>query len=367
MNLKRFYIILIAALFSGNVSSQILSPVKENLFFETNFGYGTLLPHHNSISYFVEDRINTIDIKLSKATHGNKYWNQLYRYPYYGLGFYRSNLSNDEIYGYVNALYTYLKVPFIGKSNGLNLSYQMAFGMSYLTKHFDIKDNYENLAIGSNLNIYLDLSLQSSIPVSKKIALTNSLRFTHFSNGRIQSPNKGLNLLTASAGLIYQLNSSLTERTITPPLEIKNKNEYTVVYAGGQKTLSRFDGKNYYASSIIFDYYRNYSLKGRWSAGCDFFYDESNKVLTGNTEKSELLNPDLYQFGLHLGHDLTFDKLSIVVNLGGYIYAPVEVLAPIYKRIGLRYRFKNKLVANLTLKTHWAKASFVEWGVGYVF
>jgi hypothetical protein len=60
-------------------------------------------------------------------------------------------------------------------------------------------------------------------------------------------------------------------------------------------------------------------------------------------------------------------RLALVVNIGGYIYAPVEVLAPIYSRIGLRYRIKDKFLTNFTLKSHWAKASYFEWGIGYVF
>jgi hypothetical protein len=35
--------------------------------------------------------------------------------------------------------------------------------------------------------------------------------------------------------------------------------------------------------------------------------------------------------------------------------------------VGMRYRFDNGLLLNLVLKSHWAKADYVEWGVGYTF
>lgn len=364
---KRIFILIIVTFASLKVNAQFSETLGKGLHIETDYGYGFVMPHHKSIAYFLEDHIRTFDVKITKATYGNKYWNQLFRYPYYGLGFYRSNLGNDDVFGFANALYAYVKVPIIGSSNKINLSYQMSMGASYLTKHFDIKDNYQNLAIGSHLNIYIGLSLQSSIPLSKRLALTNGIRVSHFSNGRMKSPNKGLNVLTGSVGLIYNINNTNQAKILMKLPDIKNKNEYSVIYAAGIKTISRYEEGNYYASSLIFDYNRNYSLKARWCAGVDLFFDESNTQYSNNTEKSNFLNSDLYQFGIHGGHDLVFGNFSVIVNIGAYIYTPVEVLAPVYSRIGIRYRIKNKIITNLTLKTHWAKASFIEWGIGYVF
>jgi hypothetical protein len=38
-----------------------------------------------------------------------------------------------------------------------------------------------------------------------------------------------------------------------------------------------------------------------------------------------------------------------------------------YNRFGLRYRINSNWFAQLTLKTHFAKADFGEWGFGYAF
>lgn len=351
---------------SSHINAQNSNLFFKNLNVETDYGYGTMLPHHNSIAYFLKDRINTFDIKINKTTYGNKYWNQLYRYPVYGIGYYRSNLGNDDVFGYANGFYSFLKAPLLGQTNKLNLSYQIAFGLSYITEIFDIETNYQNLAISSHLNIFLDFSLHSNIPITKRLSLTNNIRFTHFSNGKIKSPNKGLNLLTGSIGLNYQLSKEVNTITKIKLPEIDKKNEFTLIYAAGIKTISRYNPENYFASSFIFDFNRNHSLKGSWSLGADIFYDGSNKEIALKEEgKTTSLDP--YQLGAHAGHDLKLGRLSVVLNLGGYIYAPVEQLAPIYSRIGLRYRIKNKFIANLTLKSHWAKASFVEWGFGYAF
>ncbi|MDA3953663.1 MAG: acyloxyacyl hydrolase [Bacteroidales bacterium] len=365
MLVKRFIVIIIAFIFPFFINGQSSESIKKGLGIETNLGYGFIMPHHKSIEYLLEDHVSTFDIKLTKLTFGNKYWNQLFRYPYYGVGFYRSNLGNDDVFGYANALYVFAKAPIIGASNKAHLSWQFAFGASYLTKHFDIIDNPQNLAIASHLNMFLDFSLQSSIPLSKKLLLTNGVRFTHFSNGKVESPNKGLNAVSGSVGILYHINER-PKPILTELPQIKNRDEYTVIYAGGIKTLSHYESGYFYASSLIFDYNRNYSLKRRWSIGTDIFFDATNIQYSTNTEKADIINTDLYQIGIHAGHEMIMDQLSLVINIGGYIYAPVEVLAPIYSRIGLRYRINNKIITNFTLKSHYAKASFLEWGIGYV-
>lgn len=366
MKLKRYIILFIVLLVSYHAKSQLFSHALSDGFgIETDLGYGFIMPHHKSIEYTLEDHIRTFDIKITKPTYGKQYWNQLYKYPYYGLGYYRSNLGNNEVYGYANALYTYIKAPIFGKSNSANLSWQIAFGVSYLTKRFSIESNPQNLAIGSKFNIYLDFSLQSRIPITKKLSLMNSVRFTHMSNGKITSPNKGLNILSGSVGLFYELNIPPEVNQVELP-EIKEKNEYSLIYAGGIKTKSRYEPGYYYASSLIFDFNRNYSLKGRWNIGTDIFFDGTNRQFSDQNDKADIINTDLYQIGLHAGHDIVLGNISMIINVGGYIYTPVEVLAPIYSRIGLRYRFNN-FILNYTLKSHWAKASFIEWGVGYVF
>ncbi len=363
---KRFFIFIIIFLGTFPCPAQLLISEKPGLGVEVDYGYGFIMPHHKSIEYFVEKHIQTLDIKLNYTSYGKKYWNQLFRYPQYGVGFYRANLGNNDVYGFVNALYSYVKVPVLGNPENANLSYQIGFGASYLTEHFDIENNPQNLAIGSNLNIYVDFSLHSNIPLSKKLFLTNNIRFTHSSNGKIKSPNKGLNVVSGSLGLLYQFNNPPEKIVIELP-EIENKNEYSVIYAGGIKTKSRYETGYYYASSLMFDYYHNYSLKRRWGVGTDLFYDETKREYSDKNNSSNMINTDLYQVGLHIGHEMVMGHLALIINVGGYIYAPVEEEAPFYSRIGLRYRFADQYIANLTLKSHWAIASFIEWGVGYSF
>jgi hypothetical protein len=56
-----------------------------------------------------------------------------------------------------------------------------------------------------------------------------------------------------------------------------------------------------------------------------------------------------------------------VLGMGAYVKDRYQPDGPLYHRIGMRYQFSNGITANLVLKSHWAKADYVEWGIGYTF
>ena len=362
---KRKIVFIIALIFPlAGLGQQIIN-LSENTYLEADYGYGFLMPHHSSISYLLEDHIQTFDIKFVKYTSGKKYWNQLYRYPDYGLAYYRSNLGNNDVFGYANALYGFAKIPFYRFTNGSTINYQIGVGAAYITNHFDINSNYKNLAIGTHLNIYIDFSLNSYIALTKKIGITNNIRFTHASNGNVQSPNYGLNILSASLGVAYQFNSDYHTKEMIDLPEIESKNNFLITLSGGAKSINHYTSGTYFASSLVMDYNHRYSLKGAWGVGTDVFFDATNRQFSENKDKNDIINSDLYQVGIHVLHDAIMNKMTFTVQLGVYLYTPVETEAFFYTRTGLRYALSDKWNISMTLKSHYAIASFIEWGVGY--
>ena len=53
--------------------------------------------------------------------------------------------------------------------------------------------------------------------------------------------------------------------------------------------------------------------------------------------------------------------------MGVYIKDKYQPEDYFYHRVGMRYYFKNGLNAQVVLKSHWARADYVEWGLGYTF
>ena len=75
----------------------------------------------------------------------------------------------------------------------------------------------------------------------------------------------------------------------------------------------------------------------------------------------------ILQLGLFVGYILPLDHLQFVLGIGTYLKDRYQPDGPIYNRVGMRYQFNNGITANLVLKSHWAKADYVEYGIGYTF
>lgn len=333
---------------------------RHHHFLETLGGYGFVMPHHTSIAYHVEDHIQPVHLRWGIKTRGTKAWQHAMGLPEMGIGLFRSNLGNNEIYGTATALYGFAAWSLFPP---LNLRYQIGFGLAHLTKHFDAQSNYTNIAIGSHLNIYFDATLKTHIPLNRQWRLLYFLQFTHFSNGKLQSPNKGLNLITNNIGVSYHFGNLSPHKGSVFPAPQPPAHHVSVWTGIGLKTISRDVPGRKLASTLGIHYRRSPSSITSWGGGLDLFYDES--LRKDPKPNAPDRNSNLYQLGLHADLDKHIERFTITVQIGGYLYTPVTPEGPVYTRLGLRYGITDKLWCNLSLKSHYAIASFVEWGLGY--
>jgi hypothetical protein len=56
--------------------------------------------------------------------------------------------------------------------------------------------------------------------------------------------------------------------------------------------------------------------------------------------------------------------MSVIAQLGYYVYYPFDFEGKVYNRIGLKRYFSDKVYGAISLKSHGAKAEAVEFGVG---
>ena len=60
-----------------------------------------------------------------------------------------------------------------------------------------------------------------------------------------------------------------------------------------------------------------------------------------------------------------FDKISLVGQLGFYVYDPVDYETPFYERIEIKYYFNKRIFSAFSLKAHAARAEALEFSIGY--
>jgi len=361
---KTIIITLILFLTQYSSFSQNSDSIK-NISFSTKYSYGYMYAHHKSFKYFIKNYVSTINTSIGFKTKGNKTWQQIYNYPTIGLGYYFADLGNPQLLGYVNAIYPFISVSIINKKK-FKLNYKFSEGIAWVSKKFDLYKNNYNLAIGSYLNVYINFNLDAEIKIAKKTYLILGFGLTHYSNGGTVQPNKGFNLITMQTGIKYNLHEK--EYIIKNKIpEFNSKNEYSIVLSGGFKNLPPAQKTFFPVSSLMLNFKRQFSYKGKFGLGFDLFYDKSRTVVLKYEGIKNPTKAEMFYGGSHLSYDFVYGKMSFTTQVGVYLLRKARFYQPVYSRFGLSYKFDNNLTANIHLKTFWAAADFIEYGIGYSF
>ena len=75
-------------------------------------------------------------------------------------------------------------------------------------------------------------------------------------------------------------------------------------------------------------------------------------------------NTDYKRVGIFVGHELFINKVSLVTQIGYYVYKPLKSDAALYDRLGMKYYISNKFYTEIAIKTHGFLAEALEFGVG---
>ena len=331
------------------------------MYYNLNMLGGRMTPHYESQAIINDDYIWGIDFNTyflkDETTKINK--------TAFGLGYFVSNLGNDDIFGFVHSTYFSLLIPI--SPNAIPIHLKIGLGPGYATKKYSPSTNPQNKSIGSNLNAYGQIGLSGGFPVKDdRLFLRLGFSFNHISNGLIVSPNQGINTITVHAGLDFASNHKHSGAlSVGYEQQKKGKNRFALTYAMGIKEAGLSNGEQIITSSLIFDH--GYRVTPSFSAGLgiSLFYNDTwsyHPYTSPNTD----LSPLPYQSALHLALELDKSPISIILHPGYYIYKPSEHTPNFTGRLGVRYSLSNNITFLFAIKHHWfALADFFEFGIGY--
>jgi len=347
------------------ISIKAQEPWVKRLYFETNYHYGFLLPHSEFIKYFVEKHIQGFQVNVGLMANGEKAWHQSYNFPRLGIGYQRSGLGNDKIYGHFDAVFAYVDRYYLNWQNRFNIGNRLSFGGAYVSKKFDLEKNGTNLAIGTNINAYVNYSIESLIQVSPNIEFKLGAGITHISNGNFKQPNKGLNSFTAFSGITYSINKPKYLK-VNSEKNDSSKHQFLVMACYGRKQISRKYDYNYSVIGLSGEY-SHIIVGNSWGgAALTVYHDPS---LTKELALNDTINAgysDKIRITFNLVYELKMGKVSYVFQPGIYLKNSFKKNGSISNRIAVRYQINENWNAGLTIKAHWfAIADFFEWGIGY--
>jgi hypothetical protein len=335
------------------------------LYFETKVNYGFIIPHHIEMWGISKGYFPSWELSVFRQTDGRHDFHYMRNYPQIGFSYQYTDFGGSEILGVMNAFLPVIKIPVFSKNGGKFL-FSMGAGLAHLTNKFHPVENYRNLTIGSYFNAAVKFELAFQQKISNRVYLNAGISMLHVSNGSVKTPNYGLNIPLLNGGFQWKLSSRPIQYLIPEKLiRKKGKFNFRAMVSLASKQIISLPGKDFgvLAASGTFLYY--YKNTARISIGADLIYDNATRYKM----ESEAIPTDhwnkIAKKGFSFGHEWVFSNLAIFVNMGYYFESPLDDENMVYHKIGVNYTFFKHLIAGINLQTHWAKADFLGFGLGF--
>lgn len=334
-------------------------------FVDATYYYGSLLVQNKNVAQLNRNQPEGFVLSFNIKTFGEKYWQQEYGYPDWGISLGYQNF-NSEVLGENISVYGHYNFYFLKKK----LQFRVAQGVGVNTNPFNLDANFKNVAYGSRVlaSSYLLLSYQQR-NLYKGFGLQGGFSFFHHSNGSFRAPNSGTNLFAVNVGVRYDFNEK--EAVRIPLVEKRNFSEpfhYNVFVRGG---INEGDiiGLGQHPFLVLGGFVdKRISYKSTFQLGTEIFI---SKFLEKELEYREFAfsdegaaGIDYKRVAIFAGYELRISKFAIPFQVGYYVYWPSEYELPVYQRIGAKYYFTETFYGTATVKAHAANAEAIEFGVG---
>jgi hypothetical protein len=368
-----------------NSAAIVKDRVWKNSSLQVLYQNGYVFPTNDFLkgTNFEATRINafqTFSLKFSSQTTGNKLWEQIYKYPNWGVGVYVADFYNPEEVGVPIALYGFINAPF-KRWNKLSFNYELGFGATFNWKSFNPVTNQYNVAIGAGESFIIDAGLNLSKTISDRVELAFGFNLTHFSNGALKKPNFGINTIAPKIGLKYNFYSLPDFHKQDVPI-FSRKNEWLFSAFGGAKNvifdsvnieiMEKYEGISFPVFGISSAYNRQISYMSKIGFGMTFSYDGSvnAQVEIENNELDPVDGPlkDRIQLSVYPSYELVINKLSLIMQPAFYLYRKkLKNQSPgFHQRIGIKYHITDNMFVGITLRDYAFHVSdFIEWNLGY--
>jgi hypothetical protein len=334
---------------------------------DANAYYGSIILHNPDISHLINEHPSGVILSVNRKTFGYQDWEAAYNYPDIGYSFVYQHFNNPVL-GENFGLYAHYNFYFFKR----NMQFRIGQGIAYTTNPYDKYENFRNNAFGSTLlsSTFILLNYHKENLVDG-LGVKAGIALVHYSNANFKAPNTSTNTFAFNAGLVYDLDKDVHPDFLLPPAREFEPEplRYNIALRFG---LNESDVVNsgqfpFYIGSFYVD--KRLGRKSAIQLGTDVFFSNFLKELIAYEsiafpELEVKPGTDYKRLGVFAGHELFINRLSIVTQLGYYIYYPFDFEGRVYNRVGLKRYFGHTWFGAITLKSHGAKAEAVEFGVG---
>ena len=334
---------------------------------DLNQYYGSILLHNTDISHLISGHPAGLIFGYNRKTYGDEEWQEEFNYPDIGYSFVYQNMNNSTL-GHNFGLYAHYNFYFFKRF----MQFRIGQGIAYNTNPYNKFENFRNNAYGSYFmsSTYLMLNYHKE-NIFKGLGFKAGISLVHYSNANFKAPNTSTNTFALNAGLVYDLDSEREIGYLVNPEKEKiiEPIKYNFAFRFGLNESDVIDSGQYpfYIVSAYAD--KRLGRKSAIQLGTDVYFSNFLKELIrfqsiSFPENGVSADDDYKRVGVFLGHELFINKMSVITQLGYYVYYPFDFEGQMYNRVGIKRYFGNKVFGAITLKSHGAKAEAVEFGIG---
>lgn len=328
-----------------------------------NYHTGFLIAHRPALVHLQKDHSAAVELSVYRSVKGDKSWQGWFNYPLIGFGFRAIETGNAQELGKAYGAFSQLLFP-LRKKKRLSLNVRFGLGIGYVEKPFDTRENYKNMAIGSRWNGAVNAGIEARLFSGRRMQLSTGLDAVHFSNGSAYQPNLGINIVSVHAGLSYFIKEPLRyPRQVSP--KTAHIQEWNASVSFALKDLLPSDGPRYGVMILNGMYLRETGNKSVWGGGLDVFIDGSLPYRPETDTSSGSYLAEATRIGIFGAYGLRMGKWDGIFQTGFYPYTRVKEDGRIYSRLAFRYFVRQNVYLSVNLKSHFARADYFEWGIGY--
>ncbi len=337
---------------------------------EADLFHGTILEHNPDISHLITEHPTGFMLAYNRKTYGFEEWERRYNFPDVGYTFAYQDMKNfylGELYsGYAHYNFYYWK---------RRLQFRIGQGIAIATKPYDRETNFINNAYGTRVlsSTMLKFAYKQH-HIWKGLGLQAGISIIHYSNANLKAPNNSTNTWAFTAGINYF--PAYEKMPDFIPMGEKTKYSepihYNVVLSSGANQSDINNSPRYGFITVTAFADKRINHKSSFTGGVDGFFANFLKELiryesVAFPDGEVTGDEDWKRLGIFVGHELHFNELSFISQLGYYVYYPYDFEGRFYNRLGLKRTFGDHLSGSMVVKAHGAKAEAVEFGIGYRF
>jgi len=374
--MRSLFLVIVLTVIANAVNAQttdVEEKQKPTWSVGSNIYYGGVFRYKPEMPVLEMTGLHGIELYANKITNGSKDWQSLFNYPQVGFAVEYYNYRVPDELGETYSASTYLDfTPTPKKKNQFRIN--IGTGIVYSTRKYDAVNNELNKAISSDISYILRGTIHYEIELSEQYYFNINAAFRHYSNGKLNMPNNGMNFPAFGLGVRYVPHpEKIKYYKNNESDEFDRSLKYNLMVSRSWREVWREDYKHA-AYSTSFYLSKQVSKFNSILLGIDGFkYDQESvkreyiNWVQDNPDLSEDYTPEYTeeQAAITIGTELFMDKLSVIVQGGFYIYKPQEYYESTwYQRYGLKYYPIEQAFAQITLKAHSRTADMVEFGIG---